>query len=73
MAESKPPRLSAVHLRYTLTQAHHDVLEALLGADVILTPYQRQGVYKALGALRNAQGALVETGDIRPIRKGAHA
>lgn len=73
MADGKPPRLSAVHLRYTLTQAHHDVLEAMLGADVILTPSQRQGVYKALDALRKAQGALVEPGDIRPIRRGAHA
>lgn len=73
MPDGTPQKLSAVHLRYTITQAHHDVLDAMLRADVILTPYQRQGVYKALDALRKAQGALVETGEMRATAKGARA
>lgn len=58
------------YLLSSITQAHHNVLETMLRADVILLPYQRQGLCKALDALRKAHGTLIEASDIRATTRG---
>lgn len=72
MTDNTTDRTPAGHLLCSMTQAHHDVLGAMLRADVILLPSQRQWVCKALDALRTAHGARVEAGDMRTQTQGAH-